>query len=99
MRVFIVHAHHEPGSFNGALTREATIALPAAGHEVIVSDLYAMGFGPGSGRRNFVTVKDSNRLKQQAEEEYASEHNGYRNVAIFSNGLRRMSGTMTDSAG
>ena len=77
MRVFIVHAHHEPKSFNGAMTREATAALAAAGHEVIVSDLYAMGFNPVSDRRNFVTVKDPDRLRQQAEEAYAAEHGGF----------------------
>jgi NAD(P)H dehydrogenase (quinone) len=77
MRVFIVHAHHEPTSFNGAMTLEATGTLRAAGHEVVVSDLYAMGFDPVSDRRNFVTVRDPDRLKQQNEEEYASEHGGY----------------------
>lgn len=77
MRVFIVHAHHEPTSFNGAMTREATAALIAAGHEVVVSDLYAMAFDPVSDRRNFLSVKDPEQLKQQAEEAYASECNGY----------------------
>jgi NAD(P)H dehydrogenase (quinone) len=77
MRVFLVHAHHEPASFNGALTREATASLGAAGHEVVVSDLYAMRFDPVSDRRNFTTVKDPACLKQQNEESYASEHDGY----------------------
>ena len=77
MRVLIVHAHHEPTSFNGSLTREAVAALSAAGHETAVSDLYAMGFDPVSDRRNFVTVKDPARLRQQTEEAYASEQNGY----------------------
>ena len=27
MRVFIVHAHHEPKSFNGAMTRIASAGL------------------------------------------------------------------------
>lgn len=71
MRVFIVHAHHEPTSFNSAMTREATAALRSAGHEVVVSDLYAMGFDPVSDRRNFKTVKDPERLKQQNEESHA----------------------------
>jgi len=66
LRVFIVHAHHEPKSFNGAMTREATAALQAAGHQVVVSDLYAMGFNPVSDRRNFLTVKDPELLRQQA---------------------------------
>ena len=68
MRVLIVHAHHEPSSFNGAMTREAAAALAAAGHEVVVSDLYAMGFDPVSDRRNFTSVADPAALKQQAEE-------------------------------
>ena len=70
MRVLIVHAHHEPASFNGALTREATTALRTARHEVVVSDLYGERFDPVSDRRNFVTVLDKDRLKQQGEEEH-----------------------------
>jgi len=77
MRVFIVHAHHEPKSFNGAMTREAVAALEGAGHEVKVSDLYAMRFDPVSDRRNFTTVRDADYLKQQAEETYATEHDGF----------------------
>jgi len=77
VRVFIVHAHHEPGSFNGALTREACAALAAAGDEVVVSDLYAMGFDPVSDRRNFTTVRDPRRLKQQDEESHASANGGF----------------------
>lgn len=77
MRVFIVHAHHEPKSFNGAMTRTATESLSAAGHEVIVSDLHAMGFDPVSDRRNFTTTMDRDVLRQQAEEAYAVEHDGF----------------------
>ncbi|HLJ62770.1 MAG TPA: NAD(P)H-dependent oxidoreductase [Stellaceae bacterium] len=77
MRVFIVHAHHEPTSFNGALTREAVAALTSAGDEVVVSDLYAMGFDPVSDRRNFLTAADPERLQQQDEEIHASKHNSY----------------------
>ncbi len=77
MRVFIVHAHHEPASFNAAMTRAACEALAEAGHEVVVSDLYAMGFDPVSDRRNFVTVKDPTRLRQQTEEAHASAQDGY----------------------
>lgn len=77
MRVLIVHAHHEPTSFNGAMLREGVAALTTAGHEVVVSDLYAMGFDPVSDRRNFVTVADPNRLRQQTEETHASANNGY----------------------
>ena len=77
MQIFIVHAHHEPSSFNGALTREAIAALRSANHDVRVSDLHAMGFNPVSDRRNFTTVANPTRLKQQDEEEYASLNDGY----------------------
>ena len=77
MRVFIVHAHHEPTSFNAALTDTARAALIEAGHEVRVSDLYAMNFDPVSDRRNFRTVADGTRLKQQVEEELASAQQGF----------------------
>jgi len=77
VRIFIVHAHHEPTSFSGALTREAQTVLTQAGHAVVVSDLYAMRFDPVSDRRNFLSVKDPTRLKQQAEEELASAENSF----------------------
>jgi NAD(P)H dehydrogenase (quinone) len=77
MRVLFVLAHAEPTSFNGAMARAGAAALEAAGHEVIVSDLYAMGFDPVSDRRNFTIVADPDRLEQQAEEAFASRHDGF----------------------
>lgn len=77
MRVLIVHAHHEPSSFNGAMTREAVAALTGSGHEVVVSDLYAMAFDPVSDRRNFTRVTDATRLRQQTEEAAASAGDGF----------------------
>ena len=77
MRVFIVHAHPEPMSFSGAMTRTATAALADAGHEVVVSDLYAIGFNPVSGRHNFTTVSDPDYYRQQAEEAHAATHDGF----------------------
>jgi NAD(P)H dehydrogenase (quinone) len=77
MKVFIVHAHPEPQSFNSALTREAKTTLEAVGHEVIISDLYAMNFDPVSDRRNFTSQKDPDYFKQQVEEKYATEIDGF----------------------
>ncbi|ANT50159.1 NAD(P)H-dependent oxidoreductase [Mesorhizobium amorphae] len=77
MRIFIVHAHPEPNSFNGALTSASQEALSAAGHQVVVSDLYAMGFNPVSDRSNFTTVRDANYYRQQAEEANAAAHDGF----------------------
>lgn len=77
MNVFIVHAHPEPQSFNGALTHHARQTLEGAGHKVQVSDLYAMKFDPVSDRRNFTSVKDPAYFKQQLEELHATEVNGF----------------------
>ncbi|MFJ5936550.1 NAD(P)H-dependent oxidoreductase [Streptomyces sp. NPDC093071] len=44
MKTLIVHAHPEPKSLNGSLKDLAVSTLEEAGHEVRVSDLYAMGW-------------------------------------------------------
>jgi NAD(P)H dehydrogenase (quinone) len=77
MKVFIVHAHPEPESFNGALTRHAREVLEAAGHEVKISDLYQMTFNPVTGWHNFTKPKNPNYFKQLLEEIHASEVNGF----------------------
>jgi len=77
MNTFIVFAHPEPKSFNGALFETAAHVLAAAGHTVVTSDLYRMGFNPVSDRRNFTTVKEPEFLKLQIEETHASEHDGF----------------------
>src|SRR5208283_874620 len=77
MKVFLVFAHAEPRSFNGALFRTAQDTLRAAGHVVAVSDLYAMKFDPVSDRRNFISVKNPEFFKQQIEELHATEVGGF----------------------
>lgn len=42
MRVFIVHAHPEPKSFNGAMTGAARGALLEAGHEIKVPTMQSL---------------------------------------------------------
>ncbi|MCE9669865.1 NAD(P)H-dependent oxidoreductase [Myxococcus stipitatus] len=44
MNILIVHAHPEPRSLNGALKDLAVRHLTAQGHQVQISDLYAMGW-------------------------------------------------------
>lgn len=73
MKVFIVHAHPEPQSFNGALTERARAHLHKSGHAVVVSDLYAMNWQARSDRSNFTSIADAAYFKQQAEEVQASE--------------------------
>ncbi|WP_318202705.1 NAD(P)H-dependent oxidoreductase [Streptomyces sp. SCL15-4] len=53
MKVFIVHAHPERRSLNGALTDIAVETLTGAGHAVRVSDLYAMGWNSAVGADDF----------------------------------------------
>lgn len=77
MQVLIVHAHPEPRSFNGAMTGVAQQTLTEQGHQVTVSDLYAMNFHAASDRTNFATVADDGYFKPQAEETHASEHGGF----------------------
>lgn len=69
MKTLIVYAHPEPNSLNGALKDLAVTTLARAGHEVQVSDLYAMGwkavvdaedYGPAASQPLRV-VRDSGR--------------------------------------
>ena len=53
MKVFLVHAHPEPQSFCSALRREAEAVLPVLGHDLRVSDLYAMKFNPVASAADF----------------------------------------------
>ena len=53
MKVLIVHAHYEAQSFNTALKNQAVATLTAAGHEVQVSDLYAMQWNPVASAADF----------------------------------------------
>ena len=53
MNVLIVHAHPEPKSFTAALRDQAVETLQAQGHEVRVSDLYAMSWNPVASAEDF----------------------------------------------
>lgn len=53
MRILIVHAHYEPRSFTTAMKDAAVAELTAQGHEVVVSDLYAMSFDPVAKKEDF----------------------------------------------
>lgn len=77
MNVFLINAHPEPRSFNGAMFQKAGETLRDAGHLVTSSDLYAMKFNPVSDRSNFTSVKDAGYFKQQIEEMHATEVGGF----------------------
>src|SRR5262245_14397879 len=53
VNVLIVYAHPEAKSFNGAMRDVAVATLEQTGHQVIVSDLYAMSFNPVVGLDDF----------------------------------------------
>jgi NAD(P)H dehydrogenase (quinone) len=76
-RVFIVLAHPERSSFNGAMADAAVETMADLGSEVTVSDLYRMQFDPVSDRRNFTSVKDPHYFKPQVEEAHATEVGGF----------------------
>lgn len=54
MKVLIVHAHPEPQSFTAALRDQAVATFEAQGHQVQVSDLYAMNWNPVASADDFV---------------------------------------------
>ncbi len=77
MNVLLVLAHPERLSFNGAMFDVAQTTLENAGHTVVTSDLYRMGFDPVSSRHNFTSIHNPDYLKLQAEEQLASETDGF----------------------
>lgn len=77
MKTFIVYAHHEPKSFAGALRDTAIDALSAAGHQVVVSDLYAMRFKAVADGTDFLARADLTYLKYQAEQRHAAATEGF----------------------
>ncbi len=77
MKVLIVLAHPEPHGFNAAMAETARATLTKAGHDVTVSDLYALGFEPRSSRANFSDRADPDYFKPQIEEMHASGTGGF----------------------
>ncbi|MCX2708195.1 MULTISPECIES: NAD(P)H-dependent oxidoreductase [Pseudomonas] len=73
MKVLIVHAHPEPQSFNGAMTRTAVRALTQQGHQVQVSDLYAMGWESVLSVNEFSELNDSGFFNPAKEQEHAQQ--------------------------
>jgi NAD(P)H dehydrogenase (quinone) len=69
MRFLIIHAHPDPASFNAALTGQALAELTRLGHEVEVSDLYAMNFQAVAGSADFPNGRRRNdRFRLQEEQ-------------------------------
>src|SRR5262245_26959016 len=73
MKVLIVLAHPEPCSFNAELARVAGEVMRGQGHDVDVSDLYAMRFAADEHGRHFAQRKDPSRFDAQTEQRYSTE--------------------------
>src|SRR5882757_7113129 len=66
MKVLLVFAHPEPSSLNGALRDVAVNELEAQGHEVLISDLYAMRWKSEIDRADFPSLPPGARFKPAA---------------------------------
>lgn len=71
MKVLIVYAHMEPQSFNGALLDVSRATLATAGHDVVISDLYAMDFNPVPSSGDFTDFSQGERLDYYAQQKRA----------------------------
>ncbi len=73
MNVLIVFAHPEPHSFGRALLDRSVETLGACGHQVVVSDLYAMGFNPVATAHDFTERRFPDALQYDREQKLASK--------------------------
>lgn len=70
MNVLIVHAHPEPASFSTALCTTAEQVLREQGHQVTVSDLYAMNFNPVASAADFAAREQPEYLVYALEQRH-----------------------------
>ena len=77
MKVLLVYAHPEPTSFNGSLRDVAVKTLADAGHEVVVSDLYALGFNAVAGPADFTSRSNEDVFNLGMEQMHAAGANAF----------------------
>ncbi|RBP30148.1 MULTISPECIES: NAD(P)H-dependent oxidoreductase [Bacillus] len=77
MNILIIYAHPEPKSFNGALKDLAVSELTSLGHQVKVSDLYAMNFKAVADSNDFIQLKNKEFLKYAVEQKHATKTNNF----------------------
>ncbi len=75
MKVFIVHAHQEPMSFTATMKDATTAHFTALGHEVVVSDLYAMQWNPVATAADFGTRGNPDYFNYALEQRANAEAN------------------------
>jgi NAD(P)H dehydrogenase (quinone) len=86
MNILIVHAHHEPSSFNSSLKDVAVKTFSESNHKVKVSDLYAMNFKAVADKSDFTGLLHEDYLKYQAEQLNAYQKN------LFTEDIKREMG-------
>lgn len=77
MKLLIVLAHPSHQSFNAALSRTAADEAQSLDHEVIISDLYADGFGAVAGPDDFLTSVKDNPFHYQSQQKAAALNAGF----------------------
>ncbi len=77
MKVLLVYCHPEANSFGAALRDRGVEALRAEGHDVVVSDLYAMGFSPVASASDFLDRRLPDRLQYDREQKHAMATQGF----------------------
>lgn len=70
MKILIIYAHPEPHSFNGALKNIAEQTLLEQGHQVQVSDLYAMNWKATIDQNDFSNRENIDFLNISTEQAY-----------------------------
>ncbi|MGE8413965.1 MAG: NAD(P)H-dependent oxidoreductase [Pseudomonas sp.] len=76
MNVLIVHAHPEPQSFTAALRDQARSTLESQGHQVRVSDLYAMDWNPVASAADFAQRDNPEYLVYALEQRVGVKNGG-----------------------
>ena len=74
-RVLVVYANPEPKSFCNAMKQTIVETLTKNGHEVQVSDLYAMRWFDPLDKGDFTKLEDPDYFKPQAEQGAANARN------------------------
>lgn len=77
MNVLVVCAHPEPKSFGKALLERSVHTLGACGHQVVVSDLYAMKFNPVATGEDFTQRRFPDALQYDREQKLASQRHTF----------------------
>ncbi len=69
MKCLLVYSHPNPASFNHAILEEVSKTLKAAGHEVVLRDLYALKFNPVLSPSDFGQLAAGKMPPDVAEEQ------------------------------